>query len=166
MSDRHRCVAIFNTRDQTAVAVAKLRRAGFDTDQLSVVGRDVWDDGHSVGQRHTGEALVYQGSHRLWWERMWSILPGRGAYWFFGDGPLLVAGGLITAFATAPEEIGDLESAIALIGIPEESAPPYVDELTNGRFLLIAQGALETVDRAHRLLSETEATNGTIHHGE
>ena len=97
---------------------------------------------------------------------MWAILPGRGAYWFFDDGPLLVAGVLVKAFATAPEEIGDLGSAIAVIGIPEQSAPAYADELTEGRFLLVAQGTLEAADHAQQLLSATEATNHTIHHGD
>lgn len=165
MADNHQCVAIYATRDHVADAVAKLQYEGFDMGRLSLVGRDLWPNPQEVGFRRTGNDLVYGGRLASWWERMWSILPGRGSYWFFGNGPLLIAGQIAHTFAGAQEGIGDLKDALVLTGIPDASAVIYARDLDDHRFLLIAQGNMETADHARQLLRETPATNHTIHHG-
>ena len=90
MADKHLCVAIYMTHDQADEAFSRLQAEGSDMGLLSFVGRDYWKD--MVGSRNAGERFMYRGNLGPFWERLWSILRGWGVFWFFENGPVLVAG--------------------------------------------------------------------------
>jgi hypothetical protein len=170
VAEEHICISIYTTLGQAAEAVTLLESAGFEGCTLSLLGRDQWEEPHSVGLCRMGDALVYGGAQADAWEKFWSAIPGRGGFWFFGDGPLLVAGRVADALAVALGTLMDsdgqgLEIALTRIGVPENSANSYAKELTNHRLLLFVHGSLEVTDRAQRLLNATPATNHTLHHG-
>lgn len=168
MADKHLCVAIYTTHEQADEAFARLQAAGSDMDLLSFVGRDNWKD--MVGSRNSGERFLYRGNLGPFWERLWSILHGWGVFWFFADGPMLVAGPLVrTIIATQEEGNGDhqatsFEAALAGIGIPHDSLVEYEKALMNNQILVFVQGTFLEINRAQNILNETRAINHTIHH--
>ena len=101
---------------------------------------------------------------------MWSSLRGWGVFWFFEDGPVLVAGPLVrTIIATQEEGNGNhhatgFEAALAGIGIPQESLVQYEKALMNNQVLVFVQGTLNEINQAQGILNETKAINHTIHH--
>jgi hypothetical protein len=168
MADKHLCVAIYITHDQADEAFSRLQAEGADLDLLSFVGRDYWKD--MVGSRNAGERFLYRGNLGPFWERLWSILRSWGVFWFFEDGPVLVAGPLVrTIIATQEESSGDghasgFEAALSGIGIPQESLVQYEKALMNNQILVFIQGTLHEIDHAQSILNETKAINHTIHH--
>lgn len=168
MADKHICVAIYMTPDQADEAFSRLQVAGCDMDLLSFVGRDYWKD--MIGSRNTGGRFQYRGNLGPFWERLWSILRGWGVFWFFENGPVLVAGPLVrTIIATQEEGRGDrqssgFEGALSGIGIPQESLVQYEKALMNNQILVFIQGTLNEINHAQAILEETKAINHTIHH--
>ena len=168
MADKHLCVAIYTTHDQADEAFSRLQAEGSSMELLSFVGRDYWKD--MVGSRNAGERFLYRGKLGPFWERMWSLLVGWGVFWFFDNGPVLVAGPLVrTIIATQEEGRGDrgasrFEAALSGIGIPAESLSQYEKALMNDQVLVFVQGTLKEINCAQGILNETKAINHTIHH--
>ena len=168
MADKHLCVAIYETHDQADEAFSRLQTEGSGMDLLSFVGRDYWKD--MVGSRNAGERFMYRGNLGHFWERLWSILRGWGVFWFFENGPVLVAGPLVrTIVATQEEGNGNhhtsgFEAALSGIGIPQESLVQYEKALMNNQILVFIQGTLNEINHAQDILNETRAINHTIHH--
>lgn len=168
MADKHICVAIYATHDQADEAFSRLQAEGSDMSVLSFVGRDYWKN--MVGSRNAGERFVYRGILGAFWERMWSVLRGWGVFWFFENGPVLVAGPLVrTIIATQEEGNGNghahsFNEGLSGIGIPEESLTEYEKALMNNQILVFIQGTLAEIRHAQDILEETRAINHTVHH--
>lgn len=168
MSDKHICVAIYITHDQADEAFSRLQGAGFGMDLLSFVGRDYWKD--MVGSRNTGDRFLYHGNLGPFWERLWSLLQGWGVFWFFDNGPALVAGPLVRSIIATQEQGGadraatGFEAGLSGIGIPRESLIQYEKALMNNQILVFVQGTLTEINHAHIVLNETKAINHTVHH--
>lgn len=168
MANKHICAAIYATLDQADEAFSRLRVEGSDMSLLSFVGRDYWPE--MLGSRNAGERFLYRGAQGPFWERLWSSLRGWGVFWFFVDGPVLVAGPLArTIIATQGEGDGDhlasrFEAGLAGIGIPKESLVQYEKALENNQVLVFVQGTLHEINQAQAILNETKAINHTIHH--
>lgn len=169
MSDRHICVAIYMTHDQADEAFSRLQAEGFDMDLLSFVGRDYWRD--MVGSRNAGSRFLYRGNHGPFWERLWSILAGWGIFWFFENGPVLVAGPLTrTIIATQEAGNGDsqasgFEAGLSGVGIPQDSLIQYEKAVMNDQILLFVFGTMTEIKDASNILRETKSINHTIYHG-
>jgi hypothetical protein len=169
MADKHICVAIYANHDQADEAFSRLQVEGSNMDLLSFVGRDYWKD--MVGSRNAGERFQYRGNLGPFWERLWSILRGWGVFWFFENGPVLVAGPLVrTIVATQEEGNGgnhkrNFEAGLFGIGIPKESLIEYEKALQNNQILVFIQGTINEINHAQDILNETRAINHTIHHG-
>lgn len=169
MSNRQWCVAIYQTHDQADEAFSRLQVMGFGTNHLSFIARDYWKD--MVGSRNSGKRFSYRGVHGPFWERLWSVLEGWGVFWFFEDGPVLVAGSLaLTIVAT--QELGDksintgkFESGLSGIGIPPGSLIVYEKALRAGQILVFIEGVISEIYKAQEILNETRSMNHTIYHG-
>jgi len=168
MADKHICVAIYETHDQADEAFSRLQTEGSSMDQLSFVGRDYWRA--MMGSRNSGERFLYRGNLGPFWERLWASLRGWGVFWFFDNGPVLVAGPLVrTIIATQEEGNGNhhtngFEAGLSGIGIDRESLAQYEKALKNDHVLLFIQGTLFEIKQAQEILNQTKAVNHTIHH--
>ena len=169
MADKHTCVAIYMTHDQADEAFSRLQSDGTGMDLLSFMGRDYWKG--MVGSRNTGGRFLYHGKQGPFWERLWSILQGWGIFWFFENGPVLVAGPLVrTIIATQEEGNGNpnasrFAAALSGIGIPRDNLIQYEKALMSNQVLVFIQGTLDEIKHAQDILDETRAINHTIHHG-
>ncbi|HNY28406.1 MAG TPA: hypothetical protein PKH31_13600, partial [Candidatus Sumerlaeota bacterium] len=112
----------------------------------------------------------YRGNLGPFWERLWSILKGWGVFWFFENGPVLVAGPLVRSIvATQEQGNGDhqtsgFEAGLSGIGIPQESLVEYEKALMKNQILVFIQGTLNEIRCVQDILNETKAINHTIHH--
>ena len=170
MSEKNSVVAIFNIHTEAEAAVKELQKAGFDMKKLSIVGKDYHSEEHVVGYYNTGDRVKYWGKLGAFWGGLWGILFGSALFFIPGIG-LIVVGGPLVAWI-----IGVLEGAIIVgglsavgaalygMGIPKNSIVKYETSLKSDKFLLVAHGSREEVEKAKAVLETTGATETTIHH--
>lgn len=159
----HRAIGVFPHRRDAEGALRDLREAGFNMNQVSLVGRDADAKGTSGGNvvertqadegaktgAATGGALGGLGG----------LLVGLGALAIPGIGPVLAGGALATALATAAAggaigaAAGGLTGALVGLGIPDERARFYNDRVNRGDYLVMVDGTRDEILRAEPILS-------------
>ena len=169
MSKSASIVAVFHTHAHAEDAVREFQKEGFDMKKLSIVGKDYHTEEHVVGYYNTGDRMQAWGKTGAFWGGVWGLLCGAAFFWVPGVGPVLVAGPLI-AFIVAGLEgaalvggIGVLGAALASAGVPKDSVLQYETELKAGKFLLIAHGTPEEVQRADELLKRSHPLTSHVH---
>ena len=109
------------------------------------------------------------GQRGAFWGALWGTLFGSAFFVLPGLGPVLMAGPLVAVIVSALEGaavmggISALGGALASIGIPKDSIVQYEAELKIGKFLLIAHGTQEEVERAKHHLNATASTATALH---
>jgi uncharacterized membrane protein len=171
MPDTDAVVAIYNTHTEAEEAVKELQRSGFDMTQLSIVGKDYHTEDHVVGYYNTGDRMKAWGRMGAFWGGLWGLLLGAAFFAIPGIGPVVVAGPLVSWIVGALEGavvvggLSALGAGLASIGIPRDSILKYETALKADKFLLIAHGTPEQVDRAKSILERTStAEAATVHH--
>lgn len=170
MSEKNSVVAIFNTHTEAEAAVKELQKSGFDMKKLSIVGKDYHSEEHVVGYYNTGDRVKYWGKLGAFWGGIWGLIFGSALFFIPGIGPIVVGGPLVAWI------IGVLEGAVVIgglsaigaalygMGIPKDSVLKYETSLKSNKFLLVAHGTREEVEKAKTILETTSATETTIHH--
>ena len=162
MSEKNLVVSVFNSHPEAEAAIKELQKAGFDMQKLSVVGKDYQTDEHVVGCSDTGDRVKYWGKLGAFWGRLMGLFFGSAFFFIPGIGPLVVGGPLVTWIIGALEGaaiVGGLNAfgaALYSMGIPKDSILKYETSLKSDKFLLIAHGTLEEVERAKNII---EAAN-------
>jgi uncharacterized membrane protein len=170
MSEKNSVVAIFNIHTEAEAAVKELQKAGFDMKKLSIVGKDYHSEEHVVGYYNTGDRVKYWGKLGAFWGGLWGFLFGSALFFIPGIGPIVVGGPLVAWIIGALEGaviIGGLSAigaALYGMGIPKDSVLKYETSLKSNKFLLVAHGTREEVEKAKTILETTSATETTIHH--
>jgi predicted flap endonuclease-1-like 5' DNA nuclease len=166
MSDKHEAVSIFPSHVEAEAAVLELQTAGFDMQKISIIGKDyettehvrgflTWKDTAKAGAGEAG----YWGS---FFGGLFGILTGVGLLFIPGVGPVIVAGHVAGVLAGWIEGMivggvgaavaGGLVGALVGLGIPKEQALKYETEIKAGKFVVIASGTDEEIDRAQQIL--------------
>ena len=162
VTDPEAIVGIYNTHLEAEAAVKELQRGGFDMKKLSVVGRDYHTDEQVAGYYNTGDRMKYWGKLGALWGGLWGLLVGAAFFWVPGIGPILIAGPLAAAFVGALESalvIGGLSAmgaALYSIGIPKDSVLRYETAIKADKYLLVAHGTVDEVEKAKVVLNTTK----------
>jgi uncharacterized membrane protein len=171
-SKKNSVVAVFNTHTEAEEAVRELEKSNFDMKKLSIVGKDYHSEEHVVGYYNTGDRVKYWGKLGAFWGGFWGLLFGSAFFFIPGIGPIAVGGPLVAWIIGALEGaaiIGGLSAigaALYSIGIPKDSVLKYETSLKSNKFLVLAHGTADEVERAREILSETSATETNVHHVE
>lgn len=169
MATEDACVATFPSHEEAEKSVKALEQAGFDMTKLSIVGKDYHSEEHVVGYYNAGDRMKAWGKLGAFWGGLWGILMGAAFFVVPGLGPIAVAGPLVAAV------IGGLEGAVVVgglsaigaglysIGIPKDSVLQYESALKAGKFLLIAHGSHDQVQRAQSVLAVQKPEAVEVH---
>lgn len=169
MSRNSSCVAVFGTHFEAEKAIGELQRAGFPITKLSIVGKDYHTEEDVVGYYNTGDRMKSWGKLGAFWGGLWGFLVGAAFFWVPGIGPIAVGGPLVSWIVGALEGavvIGGLTAlggALYSIGIPKDSILKYENAIVADKFLIVAHGQKEEVEKARRILDEEGAENTEIH---
>jgi len=172
MLDTNSVVAIYQTHTQAEEAVKELQKSGFDMKKLSIVGKGYHTDEHVIGYYNTGDRMKHWGKMGAFWGGLWGWLFGAAFFMIPGLGPILVAGPLVGWIIAALEGaavVGGLSAVgagIYSIGIPKDSVVTYEEALKADKFLLLAHGTAEEVDKARDILQTTNPMNLASHYSE
>jgi hypothetical protein len=162
LTDPEAVVAIYNTHSDAEDAVRQLQRGGFDMKKLSIVGKGYQTDEQVVGFYNTGDRVKYWGGLGALWGGLFGLLFGVAFFWVPGVGPVLVAGPLIAAIVAGLENavvvggLSALGAALFSLGIPKDSVLRYETAIKADKYLVLAHGTAEEVEKAKAILKTTE----------
>ena len=166
MSDKHEALNVFPSHVEAEAAVLKLQKAGFNMQQISIIGKDyqttehirgffTWKDTAKAGAGEAGYWGTFFGG-------LFGILTGVGLLFIPGVGPVIVAGHVAGVLAGWLEGMvvggvgaavaGGLVGALVGLGIPKEQALMYETQIKAGKFVVIVSGTDEEIDRAQQIL--------------
>ena len=144
-------IGVFASSDEALAAVQTLKDAGYGEEIVSVVGKGVKDEKTVHGWIPVGNQAGSFGG----WGALWGALTGwllLGFVWLPGIGWVAAAGWLASTLVGAG--IGAGLGALVGLAVPEEEIPQYEDDLKADRYLVIVHGDTETVEKAHRLITD------------
>lgn len=169
MVNQNAVIALYNSHSEAEQAVKELQRADYDMKKVSIVGKDFHTEEHVVGYYNAGDRMRYWGKWGAFWGGLWGLLFGAAFFAVPGIGPILVAGPLVTWIVAGLEgavAVGGLSAigaGLYSIGIPKDSILQYEVALKGNKFLLLAHGTAEDVERAKDILKTTHAAQMTVH---
>ena len=170
MTEKNSCVAIYNTHTEAEQAVRELQKSGFGMRKLSIVGRDYHTEENVVGYYNSGDRMKYWGKLGAFWGGLWGFLFGSAFFFVPGIGPLVVGGPLVSWIVGALEGaaimggMSALGAALYSIGIPKDSIVKYEAAIKSDKFMLVAHGLVEDVQRARDILATTGPADIALHH--
>ncbi len=169
MKYEHNCIGLFTHHTDAEQAIKELEKSDFEMKNLSIVGKGYHSDEHPIGYYNTGDRVKFWGKWGALWGGLWGVLFGSAFFWIPGLGPLAVAGPLVATIvggaegAVAVGGLNALGAALYSIGIPKDSIIKYEQSLKADKFLLIAHGTQEEVERARDILNTIDAEEVEIH---
>jgi hypothetical protein len=164
-SDRDVAVALFHDPEPARDAIKALKDAGFSGNDISVLVPDrgeARDVAREMGtQAPDGAATGAVAGGVLGGLAGW--LTGIGALAIPGVGPFIAAGAFATALtgAAVGAGVGAIAGALIGMGIPEDEASYYEQEVRGGRALIVVRAGSRTAE-AERILREYGGYN--VHH--
>lgn len=162
-------VAVFVRHTGAEDAIKVLQEGGFNAKQISIIGRDCFSDEHVLGCYSGGDRIKYWGKLGAFWDGLWGLLAGAAFLVIPGVGPVLIAGHVASWIMGAIEAaimIGGLTalgSGLVSFGIPRESVSNYEASVKLGKYLLIAHGAGNELDKAQEILRGCAAEEVHVH---
>jgi len=180
-------VGVYDTEDEVIHAVEDLKRQGYASEDISIIGKNkeqVNNINDTTGTKTEKSALAGAATGGAVGGIV-GLLAGVGALAIPGIGPILAAGPIAATLtgAAAGAGVGGLTGVLIGLGIPEEEADRYEGYVKEGKFLVVCErrnnrvregrladtnviqtdagGALKSTDRANAPLTlNTAATTG------
>ena len=162
-------VHVYDNMIAAEEAIRKLDQGNFPIKQVSIVGQDMASEKEVHGYITTGDVAKTGAGTGAWFGGLFGVLVGAAFIWVPGFGPLFVAGPLAAAL------LGGIEGAVAgaagggLLGalfgwsISKQHIIKYEESLKAGKYLLIANGSAEEIERARTILEDSNAIEANVH---
>jgi hypothetical protein len=168
--ERKRAIGVFSRRHDAEVALTELRDAGFDLNQVSLIGKDTSGNVADIGVRgdKADEGAKTGAASGAAIGGLGGLLVGLGALAIPGIGPVILGGAAATALATTltggaiGAAAGSVVGGLVGLGIPENRAKEYSDRLNRGDYLVIVDGTQNEIDRAATILKRQHIENFDI----
>jgi hypothetical protein len=162
-------VAVLNTPTEAQAIVKELQKAGFDMKRLSIIARDCHAEEHVVGYYNTSGKARYWGDLDTFWGGFWGLLAGSAFLLVPGLGPIVVVGPLVSWIVAALEGaavwggLSAVGAALYSLGIPRDRILLYESSLRANKFVVIAHGTTQEIDRMCGILQGTEWGEAEVH---
>ncbi len=163
-------VAVCKTHTEAEQVVKELQQSGFDMKKLSIIGKDYHEEDKVVGYYNIGDSMKKWGGLGAFWGGLWGMVFGSGFFLIPGVGPVMLAGPIVSTL------VGGLEGAVVVggfsaigaalwnIGIPKDSVLEYESALKADKFLVLAHGSSNDIDRAKDIMSKIDEIEVAVHH--
>jgi hypothetical protein len=153
---------VYSDRDAVEKAVERLRSAGFNSKDVSVVFPDREMNQEFAVEKHTKapEGALAAGGSGLVIGGILGWLVGIGTLAIPGAGPLIAAGPIVAALTGAGVggAVGGIAGSLIGLGVPELEAKRYEEEIKRGRILLSVH--CDSVGMAHQARKVLEDSGG------
>ncbi|MCA9944596.1 MAG: hypothetical protein KC449_14000 [Anaerolineales bacterium] len=162
-------VHVYDSMAAAETAVRKLDQGNFPIKQVSIMAQDMASEREVHGFITTGDVAKTGAGTGAWVGGLFGILVGAAFIWVPGFGPLFVAGPLAAALlggvegAVAGAAGGGLLGALFGWGVSKKHIVKYEETLKAGKYLLVAHGSPEEIERARAILEDSEAVEANVH---
>lgn len=163
-------VAVYETHLQADIAIRQLHASGFDMTALSVIGKDYHTAEHPIAFYNAGDRMKLWGKSGAFWGGLFGLLLNPALFLIPGIGHLIALGPIVATIISAGEGVvvggsaGLFVGALSNLGIPEDSVVRYERQIKAGKFLVIAQGTPELLEKARATLHDG-AAEAVLHRG-
>ena len=161
-------IGVFPDHQTAEIAVKDLAEAGFDVKNLSLVGKGYHSDEKVTGFYNAGGRIKFWGSLGAFWGGFWGLFLGGVFMTIPIVGHVIVLGYLAVVAVSVLEGaavvggLSALGAALYGIGIPKDTIVRYESDMAADRFLVMAHGPDEEVDRAKKILTALNPTRVDI----
>ncbi|WHY02597.1 general stress protein [Neobacillus sp. DY30] len=136
-------VGVYDSEQEVIQAVEDLKRQGYASEDISVIGKDkdvVKDINDTTGTTTEKSALTGAATGGALGGIL-GLLAGVGALAIPGIGPIVAAGPIAATLtgAAAGAGIGGLAGVLVGLGIPEDEADRYEGYVKEGKFLVVVE---------------------------
>jgi len=151
-------IGVFPDHAAAETAVKGLADASFDMKTLSLVGKGYHSDEKVMGFYNSGDRVRFWGSRGAFWGGFWGLFFGGVFMTIPIVGHVIVLGYLAAVVVSAVEGaivvggLSALGAALYGIGIPKDSVIKYEADMKVDRFLVMAHGTDEEIERARKIL--------------
>ncbi len=158
MKTSDQSVYVFDSHYEAEEAIRSLGKAGFDVQQLSLIGKGYHTEEHPVGFYSTGDRVKSWGATGAFWGGIWGMLVAPAIFLLPGVGVLAMAGPVVSVLAGALEGailVGGLSAVGAMlksIGVEDEQILKYETALKADKYMLIIHGTPEELSKAQTVL--------------
>jgi hypothetical protein len=158
--DNNSVVALYHNHVDAEEAIKELQKAGFDMKKLSIVGKDYHTEEHVVGYYNTGDRMATWGKFGAFWGWVWGVVFGSAFLFIPGIGPVMIGGPILSWILGALETaaivggLSALGAGLTSFGIPKDSVLRYETALKADKFMLIAHGTPDEVEKAKSILDK------------
>ena len=169
MENQFVTVGLFDTHQQAENAIKELRKSGFDMQKLSIIGKDYHTEEHVVGYYNTGDRVKFWGKRGAFWGGLYGWLFGSAFLLIPGVGHVIVLGPLVGWIIGALEGaivaggLSAFGAALYSIGIPKDSIVKYEAAVKANKFIVIAHGTAEDIERAKNILQAASGNEIIVH---
>lgn len=170
MAKENAAVAVYKTHIEAEAAIKELQKSGIDMKKLSILGKDYHAEEKVVGYYNAGDRMKFWGKWGAFWGGMWGLLFGSAMFFVPGIGHIVVlgpvGGWILGAIETAVVVAGlsALGAGLYSVGIPKDSVIKYETAVKADKFLVIAHGTKEDVDKAKEVIDTTGPVEANVHH--
>lgn len=146
-------VGVYNTENEAIQAVEHLKRQGYATKDISVIGKNE-DEVNGINDAtgtNTKEGLAAGAATGGALGGLVGLLAGVGALAIPGIGPFVAAGPIAATLtgAAVGAGAGGLAGALIGMGIPEEEAGRYEGYVNEGKILVVVERRENRVEDSH-----------------
>ena len=165
----HSVVGVYTTMSGAETAVRSLGEGGFPIQKVSIIAKHLVDDKRVHGYVTACDVAKTSAATGAWVGGIFGLLVGAAFLWVPGVGPLVVVGSLAAVL------LGGVEGAVAGaavtgvlgwlvgLGISREKILKYEEAVKAGKFLVIAHGPADAVNKAREILKTSKAEQLDLH---
>jgi hypothetical protein len=162
MKEQNATVGVFKTHNEAADAVKELNKGGFPMRKVSIIGKELQEIEDVKGYYTWKDQAKAGAGIGAFWGSLFGILVGVGFLTIPGIGPLFVAGSLAGILLGGAEGAlvgsigGGLFGSLLGLGINKAKVIKYQEHIAAGKYLVIAHGSVEEVEKARQILKGAE----------
>jgi hypothetical protein len=162
-------VATFSSMEDVDIALRKLADEGIPVENMSIVTQNLESTTDVHGFVTTADVAKTTAGWGAWIGGIFGLFSGVAFLILPGVGPVLAAGSAATWLLATLEGAGGGAALGALVGaatgpfVKKQHIPKYEQSLRAGKYLLIAHGDSDLVDRAQKLLDDSDADSVDRH---
>jgi hypothetical protein len=165
----HSVVGVYKRLPEAEDAVRSLGDGGFPLQQVSIIAQHLHDNRRVHGYVTASDVAKSSAATGAWVGGIFGLLVGAAFLWVPGVGPLVVAGSLAAVLlggvegAVAGAAVSGLLGWLFSLGISREKILKYEQAVKAGKFLVIAHGSAEAVEKARDILATSRAEQVDLH---